>query len=539
VIGNPYKGRGFKGLLRYLFEGRKDDPNPHRVEWHVTRNIAIDDPDALPAIMRASASLSTRVRKPVYHLPISWPPDEQLDRATQLAIVDELLADLGLSEHECVIVAHNDGQCPHVHLVVNRVHPHTGKVWNAWRDVYRIMDSLERQERQRGLRIVDRRDLDEWREGRSDEDRKREASRGERLRAEREGDQPLAPWSEGDMRDVRNAVTRHFRDARSWEDLEARLRKHGLELRRAGQGFRLTDGKRFMTLSKIGKHAHWQLLEERFACTWDDYEATRPLTAREQSRLEPPGALSIMRAEADRGSLQSDQRLREAWQAHLQYEGFRHREKVVAQEGRKLILLKRKLYRNEDFGVRVHSELVAAQVTYAQLFQRIYRNPVETAERLKEQLRAGKEWDRIDLRTIGKLRADFRSELNSARPWKAERAMKRVRPLFERRWRLESLLESATHEWHTLQAGIAAQERLFGSGVRDIGPHEQRGQQRSELYRKREKALRRINAWDIEHSSLPEESKRFLADAMARHVHPVQRSSEWKRDRSREWDRGR
>ena len=37
MIGNPYKGKSFKGLIQYLFHGRKGDPNPHRVEWHWVR----------------------------------------------------------------------------------------------------------------------------------------------------------------------------------------------------------------------------------------------------------------------------------------------------------------------------------------------------------------------------------------------------------------------------------------------------------------------------------------------------------------------
>src|SRR5690606_28148656 len=119
------------------------------------------------------------------------------------------------------------------------VHPETGRVWSAWRDVYRIMESLERQEKELGLQIVHRPDLEEHRSGVKDPDRKKGPSRDERKRAEREGDTPLSKWSEKQMRSIRNDITTHFKQAVSWADLETRLRQHGLQLRRAGQGFRI------------------------------------------------------------------------------------------------------------------------------------------------------------------------------------------------------------------------------------------------------------------------------------------------------------
>lgn len=117
------------------------------------------------------------------------------------------------------------------------------------------MDSLERQERELGIQIVERPDLEEWYSGETDRDRKKNASREEQKRAEREGDTPLAKWSETEMRSIRSRITAHFRDATSWLDLETRLSEHGLHLRRAGQGFRVTDGADYMALSKIGKQA--------------------------------------------------------------------------------------------------------------------------------------------------------------------------------------------------------------------------------------------------------------------------------------------
>lgn len=513
MIGNPYKGGSFKGLLKYLFYGRDDEPNPHRVEWHETRHLAIDDPDVLPRLMRATAGLSAKVKKPVYHLPISWPPEERLDRATQLAIADQLIADLGLAEHECVIVAHNDGQCPHIHLVINTVHPQTGRVWSAWRDIYRIMDSLQRQERERGLRLVHRPDLEDYRSGKRNPDRDREASREERLRAEREGDQPLAPWSEKDMRDVRTAVTKHFRDAASWEDLEERLARHGVELRRAGQGFRITDGTRFMTLSKIGKHARWDILEERFGQSWDDHAATRALSHREQDGLEPPGARPVkVRPSAERGRRTAA--LVTAWLAHAEYQRFRDEERAVVGEGRKLRQLLWRLRRNEATLVRTNEQLAKARDLHANVMRSIYKNPVQAAAELRTQLRGDKDWPDINLHKIGKVRGiavlDWKTD---TREW-AEAHMKSVRRSFTRLWKLEARLEMLTDDWHTLNAKIAAQQRVFRSGRAGLGEHVDRTETRLQLHRKRAVALQKIDKRDIVVSQLHEDAQRTLIAAI-------------------------
>ncbi len=469
MIGNSYKGSSFKGLLDYLFYGRDDDPNPHRVEWHETRNLPIDDPDALPRILRATASLSTSVKQPVYHLPISWPPEERPDRETQLEIADQLLADLRLSEHQCVIVAHNDGDCSHIHLVINRVHPDTGRVWNAWRDIYRIMESLERQERERGMRLVPRPPLEEYRGMTSDPVRRKNASRGERQRAEREGQEPLRPWSEHQMRDVRKAVTKHFRDADSWEDLDGRLRRHGLELQWAGQGLRLTDGNTFMQLSKIGKHARWQDMETRFGRTWVEHEATRPLTRGEQQSVEAPLVIGRGGPDPTKVGLERAAKLIDAWRAYEQYQRFIVRERDVADDGVRLIRLRRQLRANEALADTVDEELAQAKGDYLTVMRAIYKNPKRAMDKLKAQLRADKDWPDIDLHKIGKVKGISILGRNNPARKEAERQMRRVKVTFTRGYRLEAQLKSLVQDWDMINAKISSQQRAFELGHRGSG----------------------------------------------------------------------
>lgn len=78
--------------------------------------------DIAERIMAGTASLSY-TRKPVFHLSISFAPGDAVDEALMKRVMARTLSDLGLGEHQAVIMAHIDTDDPHVHAMVNRVHP--------------------------------------------------------------------------------------------------------------------------------------------------------------------------------------------------------------------------------------------------------------------------------------------------------------------------------------------------------------------------------------------------------------------------------
>ncbi|MEX5576685.1 relaxase/mobilization nuclease domain-containing protein [Pseudophaeobacter sp. A-200-2] len=523
MIGNPYKGRGFKGLLRYLHEGRKGEENPHRVIWSEARNLPDNDPMVVAGIMQATAELSRRVKKPVYHLPISWPPDEQPPKEVQMQVAETLLADLGLSEHQHLIVAHDDGDCPHIHVVVNTVHPESGRAWNPWRDVYRIMESLERQEKELGLRIVDRPDLEELRKGEKDPDRKKEASREEKLRAEREGDTPLAKWSETEMRRIRSDITSHFKDATSWADLEARLDAHGLHLRRAGQGFRITDGEHFMTLSKVGKHARQDRLENRFQESWEDYEIDRDLTREVADQLEPPDAerpesiLDELEQDDDRQKAQakaeSEARLKHALLAANRYAYFRDREKRATEAAQRHTKDRRAIRRVQWVKERVAEDIGKANREFEDVCSHLYRNPKAAWSEIDRRLKAGESFEEIDLDAVGKkkgwkffgFRSKGRKEANEA-----AKSMPRAHRKLER---LRNQWEINQHDELELHARLGASEAEYNEAVAQIGHREQRRKRGMELWRERQSIVTQLSEEEIWRSDLAEDEKEQLARA--------------------------
>jgi hypothetical protein len=233
TIGKAGTGKGFGGLARYLLTGA-DGNTPERVAWTEVRNLPYDRPEDVAHSMAATAAMNTRVQKPVYHLSISWPEDDKPTPDQMREAASHVLRDLGLSEHQALLVAHNDTRHAHVHIMVNRVHPETLKTWDNKNDRVRIRQSLRRMEFNMGFRLTPH--------------PKDPIERAQGFRAEM-------------MRGVaRNA----FRDARNWYGLEQDLKEVGYTLRARGRGLVVTDGVVYVKASSIHRSASRAALEKRF-----------------------------------------------------------------------------------------------------------------------------------------------------------------------------------------------------------------------------------------------------------------------------------
>jgi hypothetical protein len=153
MIAVSSSGKSFRALAAYLATGRSGEEH-ERVAWSAGRNLPTDDPELAATFMRATAAQSDRVEKPVYHIALSFDPSDPVDRAAMEQVANHLLERLGLAEHQAVIVAHRDREHPHLHLLVNRVHPETGLAWERWKDQPLIQQVLREEEQALGLREV-------------------------------------------------------------------------------------------------------------------------------------------------------------------------------------------------------------------------------------------------------------------------------------------------------------------------------------------------------------------------------------------------
>ncbi|NUP56550.1 MAG: relaxase/mobilization nuclease domain-containing protein [Gemmatimonadaceae bacterium] len=153
MIAVSSSGRSFRALAAYLVAGRSGEERD-RVAWSIGRNLPTDDPELAARFMRATASQNDRVEKPVYHIALSFDPNDPVDRAAMERVANRVLERLGLAEHQAVIVAHRDREHAHMHILVNRVHPETGLAWERWKDQPLIQQVLREEERALGLREV-------------------------------------------------------------------------------------------------------------------------------------------------------------------------------------------------------------------------------------------------------------------------------------------------------------------------------------------------------------------------------------------------
>jgi hypothetical protein len=290
VIATVSSGRAFHALARYLVRGR-GDPVVDRVAWTASRNLASDDPERAAGVMRARVQArNARVEHPVYHVTIAFDPRDAVTPAVMRRAADRLLSDLGLAEHQVLMVAHADRAHPHVHLMINRVHPTTGRAWDRAFDYRRIETSLRAQEREFGLRAVVGRhapgpviapstaarpvrrpdELDDpdrhglWPDRRT---------RGEAQRARRTAQAPLL--------DRARAHLPAFRASPDWATLTTTLAANGLHLERRGQGLVVSDGESVVQASRVARDCAMRALEQRFGEQFDAW--------RERERQAQPG----------------------------------------------------------------------------------------------------------------------------------------------------------------------------------------------------------------------------------------------------------
>jgi hypothetical protein len=131
-------GASFKGAGLYYLHDKKAATS-ERVAFTHTENLPTDQAElalrymAYTAMRQAElkalagvAMTGRKLTKTVYAYSLSWAPDEAPTREEMIEAARETLKTLGLDSHETLMVSHNDEPHPHIHVIVNRVHPENG-----------------------------------------------------------------------------------------------------------------------------------------------------------------------------------------------------------------------------------------------------------------------------------------------------------------------------------------------------------------------------------------------------------------------------
>ncbi len=157
------RGSSFKGAGQYYLHD-KDKDSSERVAWTHTHNIPTEDPELAMKWMAHTSINRDRLKqdmgvsnvgrkshnKPVYSFSLAWHPEQTPEKEHMLGSALKALEHIGLYKHEAVIVAHNETDHPHVHVIANLVNPENGKTLQPSNDRFKLSLWAEQYEKEHG-----------------------------------------------------------------------------------------------------------------------------------------------------------------------------------------------------------------------------------------------------------------------------------------------------------------------------------------------------------------------------------------------------
>lgn len=179
IIRIQANGGSFRGAGLYYLHDKADDPTlenvlkpktDERVWFTDTRNCLSMDPgrafeemwltaeDQAYLKMQAGVKRCGRVcEDAVKTLSMSWHKDDHPTPEHMVEAADALMKHMGWDAHQAVYVGHNDTEHRHIHVVLNRVHPETGRTLDDYREQKRAQTwALEYERSQDRVRCEQR-----------------------------------------------------------------------------------------------------------------------------------------------------------------------------------------------------------------------------------------------------------------------------------------------------------------------------------------------------------------------------------------------
>ena len=285
--------KDFRGLGDYMLEGDKQPdggrefPNGEgrvgtafAVNTGVADNLAELSPEQVRETaewMGSTAALNNRiVKSAVMHYVISV-PIEDANKATPefwRSVGPRVLEALAMEEHEALFVSHIETDNPHLHIMINRVHPVKETVVDPLRDLIRLEKLNRDLEKEFKLKVEPGRHIDPHTGATYDWAAVR---RGEiqvpknRPRMTRVDAEVFAHQVKKDMND------KPFSTAPGWAVLEERLAQYGYHLQGEGRGLKIcsVDGREVKLTKIAGKGNGREKLEAKFGEKWADYLAVK------------------------------------------------------------------------------------------------------------------------------------------------------------------------------------------------------------------------------------------------------------------------
>jgi hypothetical protein len=161
--GSSFKGAGLYYLHDKKLEGEQERLTTGRVAWTYAINTLEDEPEAVLAEMRKTAfdqyflkmTSGNRVdgrptEQTVMTVALAWSPEQTPTREDMIEAGHSFLQHMKWEDLQVLFVAHNDTKHPHVHLIINRVHPETGMTMDSTWSKTRSQQWALKYERENG-----------------------------------------------------------------------------------------------------------------------------------------------------------------------------------------------------------------------------------------------------------------------------------------------------------------------------------------------------------------------------------------------------
>jgi hypothetical protein len=528
-------------------------------------NLETTDPQAAAAIMDATAAQNVRCKKPVYHFVLSFDPKDakqgKVPPEVMREIAHQAIDKMGLREHQLLIYAHKDTDHPHMHFLVNRIHPRTGKAFDRHNDGRKLTAMCRDIARERGLnipldreqeraRIAEKERVDDFDLVETLKEQPPETvPEGEYWQAKKEDRPPQVAMDKAEVKALREKVQGHFYNAKDWHDLTARLGAQGVFLERKGQGLVLAKGDRFAKLSQMGKGVRLSELEDRLGERFDSFMAKR---MQELAKEESPAAnipdyetmtpAERRRAERLRAAQQAVDRkrgdpVREFEAADLDYRYWAGVEAVYRSTERRISKHEREKAWLKKSAPNFEAREKKAKGTFTQSMLTIFRDP-EKAQKRWKQLEAAygiedaQKMVRENPKLLGKMNGHRVLGMETPARKRAKRAF-RYLDTKRKRWR-ETQLKHGNH-----RDRIEANRRALKIALNDFEnmkhrtdvPFELKAIMKDKVLR-RQKALTRVTERAILESDIAEDRKMDLL--RAREIYMRR-----KRDRERYFEHNR
>ncbi len=139
MIPNALQRKSIKAVAQYILYDKGVFKTQDRVDWTHTMNMATSDPDTAWRMMARTVKLQDYIKAengvrvggrkteyPAYHLMLMWHPSEAPTKAEMIQAAREAIGQIGMGDHQVLMVAHKDEPQAHVHLLINSIHPVTG-----------------------------------------------------------------------------------------------------------------------------------------------------------------------------------------------------------------------------------------------------------------------------------------------------------------------------------------------------------------------------------------------------------------------------